>query len=120
MVTIDGGALTQPVVVAVMPQQVVMQTLPWVDLLKRCNIFVAIWMCHRKRSCQARCVSHSFNQPITVYQFSPIDYQLNGSLAYTNDASLLLPTNAWTGNYLVATYQAWQFSSANLPQASSQ
>ncbi len=116
MVTIDGGALTQPVVVAVMPQQVVMQKLPWVELLKRCNTPNSPFGCVTE-SAVARLGAYRIrsNQPITVYQFSPIDYQLNQSLSFTNDASLLLPTNAWTGNYLVATYQAWLFQGQTFP-----
>jgi IgGFc binding protein len=38
-------------------------------------------------------------QPVTVYQFNPIEYTLNGQFSYTNDASLLLPVTAWTGTY---------------------
>lgn len=41
-------------------------------------------------------------QPVTVYQFNPLEYTLNGNFSYTNDASLLLPVNAWTPNYWVA------------------
>lgn len=43
--------------------------------------------------------------PVTVYQFNPLEYQSgSGALAdfsYSNDASLLLPTHAMTGNYIV-------------------
>jgi hypothetical protein len=41
------------------------------------------------------------NQPVTVYQFSPLDYQQGNTYSYSNDASLLLPTNVWTGTYRV-------------------
>lgn len=41
--------------------------------------------------------------PITVYQFNARDYQIGGNYSYTNDASLLLPVNAMTGSYYVAT-----------------
>ena len=40
-------------------------------------------------------------QPVTVYQFNPLNADV------TNDASLLLPVNTWTGNYLVAAWQHW-------------
>jgi hypothetical protein len=40
-------------------------------------------------------------QPVTVYQFNPVNADV------TNDASLLLPVNTWTGNYLVAAWQYW-------------
>lgn len=53
--------------------------------------------------------------PVTVYQFNPLEYQAGGvlgpSYSYSNDASLLLPTHAMTGNYIVmsrATHQLRQ------------
>lgn len=61
------------------------------------------------------------DRPVTVYQFSPLEYELDpapsecpvlsqcgGSesrcLSYSNDASLLLPTTALTGNYTVLSW----------------
>src|SRR5690606_19329032 len=41
------------------------------------------------------------DQPVTVYQYNPLDSTLS------NDASLLLPVNAWTGNYLIASWAQW-------------
>jgi len=41
------------------------------------------------------------DQPITVYQYNPLDSTT------TNDASLLLPVNAWTGNYVIAAFEQW-------------
>jgi hypothetical protein len=47
-------------------------------------------------------------QPVTVYQFNPLDYKVGDCAAdltncsYSNDASILLPTTAWTGTYRVA------------------
>jgi IgGFc binding protein len=41
-------------------------------------------------------------QPVSVYQFNPLEYTLNGLFSYSNDASILLPTNVWTGTYRVA------------------
>jgi hypothetical protein len=40
-------------------------------------------------------------QPVTVYQYNPLNADV------TNDASLMLPVNTWTGNYLVAAWQYW-------------
>jgi hypothetical protein len=42
-------------------------------------------------------------QPVTVYQFNPLDYftPTAPEHSYTNDASLLFPTNAWRHDYLV-------------------
>ena len=47
-------------------------------------------------------------EPVTVYQFNP--YETTRSAAaysYTNDASLLIPVNAMTGNYQVAAWPSW-------------
>lgn len=38
------------------------------------------------------------DNPVTVYQYNPLQ------ATSTNDASLLLPVNTWTGNYLVASW----------------
>ncbi len=46
------------------------------------------------------------NQPVTVYQYSPLEYTLTGypgSFSATNDASLLLPVNVWGQNYRVVS-----------------
>ena len=40
-------------------------------------------------------------QPVTVYQFNPLKADV------TNDASLMLPVNTWTGNYLAAAWPYW-------------
>ena len=57
------------------------------------------------------------NHPLAVYQFSPLDYQnVNnppgcpnlgtfGCYSYSNDASLLLPTNALTASYYVVGWR---------------
>ncbi len=47
------------------------------------------------------------NQPVTVYQYEPLDYKSGNLFSYTNDASLLLPVNTWTGNYIVASRNHW-------------
>jgi hypothetical protein len=47
------------------------------------------------------------SRPVTVYQYSPIEYSLSDGLSQSNDASLLLPVNAWTGNYRVVSRQHW-------------
>ncbi|MBU1242175.1 IgGFc-binding protein [Myxococcota bacterium] len=39
--------------------------------------------------------------PVTVYQFSPYDFELGGTNSYSNDASLLLPATVLSGNYMV-------------------
>lgn len=49
-------------------------------------------------------------EPVTVYQFNARDYQVGASFSYTNDASILIPVNAMTGNYYVVTMPDWLFS----------
>jgi hypothetical protein len=61
-------------------------------------------------------------QPVTVYQFNARDYAVTPTnevsqlmsvgaypteYSYTNDASILIPTNALTGNYYVAGFYEW-------------
>jgi hypothetical protein len=48
------------------------------------------------------------DRPVTVYQYNPLEYTAGGANSFTNDASLLLPSNAWTGNYRVAARNSWQ------------
>jgi hypothetical protein len=43
------------------------------------------------------------SQPIVAYQFNPYCCNYN----YTNDASLLLPTSALSGNYMMMGYPNW-------------
>jgi hypothetical protein len=54
-------------------------------------------------------------QPVTVYQYEPIDYEIGGVFSFTNDASLLLPTHIWTGNYRVASRNHWNINGSFLP-----
>ena len=57
-------------------------------------------------------------QPVVVYQFSPLEYStgadctvVTSACSYSNDASLLFPTNAWTGTYRVAARHHFYASS---------
>jgi hypothetical protein len=49
-------------------------------------------------------------EPVTAYQFNARDYQIGAEYSYTNDASLLIPVNAMTGNYRVVAGATWYFS----------
>lgn len=64
------------------------------------------------------------DRPVSVYQFNPLEYRLSptpascplrdqcpgapqrneGCLSFSNDASLLFPTNVWTGSYAVLSW----------------
>ena len=77
----------------VAPGDVVVSNLPWVNSLTKGSgpsTKVADGA-YRLRS----------TQPVTVYQYNPI-----GSTT-TNDASLLLPVNAWGDTYVVAAWPKW-------------
>ncbi|MBP9919068.1 MAG: hypothetical protein KBF43_10825 [Dermatophilaceae bacterium] len=48
------------------------------------------------------------DQPVTVYQYNPLEYEQDGlDNSFTNDASLLLPVNVWTGDYFVVARNTW-------------
>ncbi len=107
-VAISGGALATPIALVVQPQEVKVQDLPWVPQLKMCNV-AGFFGCENHDPFVVKQVSGGSyhvksTQPITVYQFSPKDYASGGGFTYTNDASLLLPANAMTGSYRVASY----------------
>ena len=79
----------------------------------------------RRRWCKDGAYRLRSNQPVTVYQLSPLQYQLDSPttrrrlsgrhasaraascrecLSYSNDASLLLPATALTGDYTVMSW----------------
>ncbi len=89
-VTVTRGA-AMVAQVEVQPTSVQLIELPWVTELSDNNIGPTIRVsdgAYRLRS----------TRPVTVYQYNPL------TVSFSNDASLLLPTNTWTGNYLVAAW----------------
>lgn len=110
-VTIDGGALTAPVTVAVPASSVKVQLLPWQQALKLCN--GPSWSScangvQLDGALAAKGAYHLVSTaPVTVYQFNPLEYNLPsaGESSFTNDASLLLPTNVWRASYVTASWQ---------------
>ncbi len=114
-ITISGGALGAPLSLVVAPQEVKVQDLPWVPQLKMCNNTGVNGCTTPDPFVVNQVASGSYHlkstQPVTVYQFSPKDYANGSNFSYTNDASLLLPSNAMTGSYIVAGYP---FVGANL------
>lgn len=81
----------------VAPGDVAVIVLPWTALRTATMTTLAVDGAYRLRT----------DQPVTVYQYNPINYAKGTSYTYTNDASLLLPTNTWTGNYVVIARNAW-------------
>lgn len=44
------------------------------------------------------------DRPVTVFQFNPFEYQVGTERSYSNDASLLFPAHALTGDYVGVSY----------------
>jgi hypothetical protein len=113
-VTIDEGGLAMPVTFDVAPSSVQVQTLPWVPSLKACWNQVINNGCGRPTYKSEIARQGAFHvrstQPVTVYQFNPLEYEVTEDgqpfYSYTNDASVLFPTNAWTRNYMAVGWQA--------------
>ena len=115
-VTVTQGANTIASV-NVAANSVQVMTLPWQNALKgpASNNGIAfpasvkvVQGAYRLRS----------TQPVVVYQFNPLEYTNGGNClfdqtacSFSNDASLLLPTNAWTGTYRVAARHHFYTSS---------
>ncbi len=87
----------------VAPNSVRVITLPWDlelkgDLLVQPTSLKVEGGAYRLRS----------DQPVTVYQYNPLEYEQQFmDNSFTNDASLLLPVNAWTGDYFVVARNTW-------------
>ena len=104
--TISGGGLGAPISRTIAPGALAEVTLPWVKPLS-----CGVGPCNAGQppapgtTLQANGAYRiRTTEPVTVYQFSPRDYQIGGAFSYTNDASLLLPVNAMTGNYRVSSW----------------
>ena len=99
-VTVTRGA-NMVAQVDVQPASVQLIKLPWVSELSSGYgpSTVAVDGAYRLRS----------TNPVTVYQYNPL------TVTFTNDASVLLPTNTWTGNYLVAAWPTWPFGNQAVP-----
>lgn len=113
-VTISGGGLSG-MATTVAPGQLAIVQLPWIQSVSQVN-----------QANHAPAVGHSVlahnaayhlasNVPVTVYDFNALSYQdvrhphCNPDtdltcFSFTNDASLLLPTNVLTGNYTVLAW----------------
>lgn len=106
-VTVDDGGLTTPITFTVMPNSVQVQTLPW-NALKLC-LGTLVDCGPGVQTEAAQIAKGAFHlrstTPVTVYQFNPLEYFLaSAGNSITNDASLLLPTNVWNNDYVVAAW----------------
>jgi hypothetical protein len=102
-VTITQGATTIATV-SVDADSVQVVNLPWTDLRTASATTLTADGAYHLRS----------TQPVTVYQFNPLEYTAGGENTYTNDASLLLPVTAWNLSYIVAARNNWVYAS-NMP-----
>src|SRR5262249_749326 len=111
-VTIEGGALTAAVTLAVQPNSVAIQNLPWHPGLKLCANNMYSFECTSGTQTNGAMAPKGAyhlrsSQPVTVYHFNTLEYILGTAPepSYTNDASLLLPTNVWKNDYVAAAFQ---------------
>ena len=102
--------------------------LPWVPALKGTGTNIAGQATPFAASVLARKSAYHVvsSVPVIVYQFSPLEYAgkggppgkdwlecpelggpASGCFSYSNDASLLLPSTAWTGSYRVLGIHGW-------------
>jgi len=103
-ITITQG-VNQVSTTTVAANSVQVVNLPWTGLRTATATTIAPADAYRLRS----------TQPITVYQFNPLEYMVSGSGSYSNDASLLIPVTAWGTRYMVASRNSWSWNGFNIP-----
>jgi hypothetical protein len=113
-VVIEGGDLDAPIELIVPPRSQRAQPLPWVADLKACMGPCDDVPLSSSAVSDAGAYLLRSTRPVTVYQFSPLDYTQFGLFSYSNDASLLLPVNALDREYVVASYPSWGDSPSQL------
>lgn len=110
-VVIDGGGLAAPEMFTVAPFGVAVRVLPWIASLKACTSVGQPLGCGYLTEPAAIAAGGAYrvraDQPVSVYQFNPLEFQIGDQKSYSNDASLLAPVTAMTGSYVVATWPAW-------------
>ncbi|MFI5298365.1 MAG: IgGFc-binding protein [Polyangiales bacterium] len=128
VVTITGGALTSTSTTTIHAGQVSEIYLPWVTALKGAPGICGSDPLASSVLAKKGAYHLTSSVPVVVYQFSAVEYQAKGGppgkdwsgypsatcqlagegpYSYTNDASLLLPSTALTGNYRIAGVDAW-------------
>jgi hypothetical protein len=112
-VNIQGGALTTATTVTIPAGQLMEVKLPWVKALS-CGAGNSTGTCNGDDLNQpvppgtTLATNGAYHirstEPLIAYEFNARDYQIGTAYSYTNDASLLVPVNAMTGAYHVATW----------------
>jgi hypothetical protein len=123
-VTVDGGALTQPVTVMIPAGQVQAIRLPWVPALKgpQFDIDTVVGKPGPSRIVKGGAYHLTTTLPVSVYQFSALDFEIDAGpgcpgygeagagphcYSYSNDASLLLPATVVTGDYGIVAWPSF-------------
>jgi hypothetical protein len=129
-VTVVGGALTASLVVTVPAGKVQAITLPWVPALKGPTFDenTAVSDPGASRVVSGGAYHLTTSLPVSVYQFSALEYEIDAGTtspdggtcpgegdggagahcySYSNDASLLLPTNVATGDYGILAWPSF-------------
>jgi hypothetical protein len=123
-VTVSGGALGSPITVQIPAGSVQSIPLPWVPALKgpQFDVDTAVGDPGPSRIVPKGAYHLSTDFPVSVYQFSALEYEIDAGApcpgfgdagagqhcySYSNDASLLLPTNVATGDYGVVAWPSF-------------
>jgi IgGFc binding protein len=110
-VTVTGGALTAAITQTIAPGALQEIKLPWVPAIScgsgTCNVDGGQPPAPTTGLFAGGGYHIRSTQPVTVYQFNARDYQIGSDYSYSNDASLLIPVNALTGNYRVAAWPSF-------------
>ncbi len=129
-VSVAGGALTKTLTVSVPPGQVQAVTLPWVEALKGPTFDenTVVSDPGPSRIVPGGAYHLWTSAPVSVYQFSALEYEIDAGtvspdggacpgegdsgagahcFSYSNDASLLLPTNVATGDYGILAWPSF-------------
>jgi hypothetical protein len=127
-VTVTGGALGSPSTTTIHAGQLSEIYLPWVTELKGADAICGSNALTNSVLATKGAYHLTSTVPVVVYQFNAVEYAAKGgppgkdwsgypsetcllagegAFSYTNDASLLLPSTALTGNYRIAGVDAW-------------
>ncbi len=123
-VNVSGGALTQPITVQVPAGSVQSIPLPWVPALKgpQFDVNTVVGDPGPSRIVPKGAYHLTTDYPVSVYQFSALEYEIDAGApcpgygdagagphcySYSNDASLLLPTNVATGDYGIVAWPSF-------------
>jgi hypothetical protein len=123
-VTVSGGALAVGIKVTIPASSVQTINLPWVPALKGPDFAqnTAVSDPGPSRIVVGGAYHLTTDVPVSVYQFNALEYEIEAGApcpgygdsgagphcySYSNDASLLLPTNVLTGNYGVLAWPSF-------------